>query len=113
MTTINCPDKEVFERTRPLFNALGDETRQSILLLLAREVRLSVGDLTRLTKLSRPAVSHHIKILREAELIVEERDGTKRYYHPTFKRYVEPMRELIDQVEQFEQYIDKKQSEEQ
>lgn len=97
-----CDNEMLFHQVLPLFNAMGDPTRQQIILLLTGNVRLSVGELTKLTALSRPAVSHHIKVLREAGLVAEERDGVKRYYHPTFQRYIVPMRLLIDQVELFE-----------
>lgn len=95
-------DDALFERVLPLFNAMGDKVRQDIVSLLTYHSRLSVGELTQYTKLSRPAVSHHIKVLREAGLVTEERDGTKRYYHPNFSRYITPMRELIDCVEKWQ-----------
>lgn len=95
-------DDDLFLQVLPLFNAMGDSTRQKIILLLAHHTRLSVGELTKYTHLSRPAVSHHIKILREAELITEQREGVKRYYQPTFTRYVEPMRKIIELVDKHE-----------
>ncbi len=95
-------DDILFEQVRPLFSAMGDSTRQKIILLLAHHTRLSVGELTAFTHLSRPAVSHHIKILREAELITEQREGVRRYYRPTFVRYVEPMRKIIQLVDEHE-----------
>lgn len=93
----------LFEKVRPLFSALGDEDRQQMLLLLAYQPRLSVGELTVQTKLSRPTVSHHIKVLREAGLVIEQKEGRKRYYKPTFLRYVTPLRELVDYAEAMEQ----------
>jgi ArsR family transcriptional regulator len=107
----NSPQENaLFERVRPLFNALGDDVRQHIVLLLTHQSRLSVGELTRQTALSRPAVSHHIKVLKEAGLVAESREGTRRYYTPTFSGYIRPMRQLIDCVEQWEQgkYITKR-----
>jgi DNA-binding transcriptional ArsR family regulator len=95
-------DDDLFAQVQPLFNAMGDSTRQTIILALARHTRLSVGELTTHTHLSRPAVSHHIKILREAGLVVEQREGTRRYYRPTFLRYLEPMRRIIALVEENE-----------
>ncbi|MBI3889248.1 winged helix-turn-helix transcriptional regulator [Candidatus Saccharibacteria bacterium] len=100
-------DDDLFLQVLPLFNAMGDKTRQEIILLLAHHAKLSVGELTKYTHLSRPAVSHHIKILREAELITETREGAKRYYQPTFIRYVEPMRKIIELVDAHELGYDK------
>ena len=59
--------------------ALGDPTRQQIMLLLSRE-RLNVGELADRFHLSRPAISHQIKVLVHAGLLVQEREGRERVY---------------------------------
>ena len=59
--------------------ALGDPTRQEILLTLARE-RVNVSQLTERFSLSRPAVSHHLKVLSDAGLLKRERQGRERVY---------------------------------
>lgn len=92
----------LFKQVLPLFNALGDETRQQLVLHLDLNKWLSVNELTQLTDLSRPAVSHHLKVLRDAKLVVEYREGTKRYYRPTFVYYVGAMKQLIECIEQIE-----------
>ncbi|BAP86299.1 ArsR family transcriptional regulator [Paucilactobacillus hokkaidonensis JCM 18461] len=71
-----------FVQTKSIFVALGDENRQSIIvsLLKAGCDGLRVGQLTDQTHLSRPAVSHHLKILKEAQLVSIRKDGTKHYY---------------------------------
>lgn len=66
--------------------AIGNETRQSIILALiegesACEKGIRVGEITKKTNLSRPAVSHHLKVLREADLIGVIREGTMNYYY--------------------------------
>lgn len=101
-------EAELFRQVLPLFNAMGDPTRQLLIKHLSNSTRLSVGELTRLTSLSRPAVSHHLKVLREAELVLEIKVGTKRYYRPTFLKYTGPMRELINCVEKYENGIMKR-----
>lgn len=54
----------------PVFLAFGDENRQSILLTLLNNYGgMRVGELTQHTNLSRPAVSHHLKILKEAGIV--------------------------------------------
>lgn len=95
-------DDHLFEQVLPLFNAMGDVTRQSIILLLTQYEHLSVKELTTHTSLSRPAISHHIKILRDAGLIDEQRDGVKRYYSPNFTRYIDPMKQIIEKIEEWE-----------
>lgn len=92
-------ERALFEKVRPLFSALGDRDRQDILLYLTGHSRLSVRELTGLTELSRPTVSYHLKVLREAGLVREHKEGTKRYYQPIFRRYIDPMRQLIECVE--------------
>jgi DNA-binding transcriptional ArsR family regulator len=61
------------------FKALGDPVRVSILKALCCE-RLCVGDIVARVNLSQPAVSHHLRILREAGLVTAEKEGTTIYY---------------------------------
>ena len=64
------------------FDALGDPHRRAIVELLAAgggDGR-SVGDLARELPISRPAVSRHLRLLREAGLVAEEPRGTRRIY---------------------------------
>jgi DNA-binding transcriptional ArsR family regulator len=74
---------EEFLRYQKVFIALGDETRQQIFaaLLQNETVWMRVGDITKCTHLSRPAVSHHLQVLRDAGLINMHRSGTKNYYY--------------------------------
>jgi DNA-binding transcriptional ArsR family regulator len=60
-------------------NALGDPTRRTIFERLRRGP-LSVGDLAAGLPVSRPAVSQHLRVLKEAGLVSERRDGTRRLY---------------------------------
>lgn len=75
---------EEFRGLQSLFAALGDETRQRIFLALleSERVGLRAGELAERTHLSRPAVSHHLRILREAGTVRVYRDGTRNYYYP-------------------------------
>jgi DNA-binding transcriptional ArsR family regulator len=61
------------------FKALGDPIRVSILKALCCE-RLCVGDIVSRVNLSQPAVSHHLRILRDAGLVTAEKEGTTVYY---------------------------------
>lgn len=61
------------------FEALGDPNRRAILTLLADGDR-SVGELAKVLPISRPAVSRHLRLLREAGLVDEEPRGTQRIY---------------------------------
>src|ERR671914_1073642 len=59
--------------------ALGDPTRRAIFEQLRGGPR-SVGELANSLPVSRPAVSQHLRVLREAGLVSDRRDGTRRLY---------------------------------
>lgn len=83
-------DKEIqklaqeFEKNQKVLIALGDENREHIILQMLKEGKdcsgLRVNEITKMTNLSRPAVSHHLKILKEAGIIKVRHEGTKNYY---------------------------------
>jgi DNA-binding transcriptional ArsR family regulator len=62
-----------------ILSALGDPTRQAILDLLL-EGPQPVGELAALLPVSRPAVSQHLKVLKEVGLVVDRQEGTRRVY---------------------------------
>jgi DNA-binding transcriptional ArsR family regulator len=59
--------------------ALGDPTRRAIFELLADHPR-AVGELATELPVSRPAVSQHLKVLKDARLVVDQPVGTRRIY---------------------------------
>ena len=61
------------------FAALAEPMRQAIVERLA-ERPMSVGDLAELLPVSRPAVSQHLKVLKDAALVRDEAQGTRRVY---------------------------------
>jgi len=76
--------------------ALGDPIRQGIVMALSRE-RLNVGQLAGRFPLSRPAMSHHLKVLADAGLLVRERQGRERVYRLDAKR----CRSAVDRLRKF------------
>ena len=58
---------------------LGDPTRRAIFELLSEQPS-SVGDLAALVPVSRPAVSQHLKVMKDVGLVLDEREGTRRIY---------------------------------
>ena len=62
-----------------VLTALGDEHRQRIMLTFEKGERLTVGQIAEVSTLSRPAVSHHLKILREAGVLSAEKEGKEVY----------------------------------
>lgn len=68
-----------FAALRRCMAALSDPTRQAIVAILSSE-RLNVGALAERFELSQPAVSHHLRILSTAGLLIQERQGRERLY---------------------------------
>jgi DNA-binding transcriptional ArsR family regulator len=62
------------------WTALGDRTRRAIFTRVARRP-CAVGELARELPVSRPAVSQHLKVLKEAGLVTDRAEGTRRIYH--------------------------------
>ena len=60
-------------------DALGDPTRRAIFEQLSAGPR-SVGEIAEHLPVSRPAVSQHLRVLKEAGLVTERKDGTRRIY---------------------------------
>jgi DNA-binding transcriptional ArsR family regulator len=61
------------------WTALGDPTRRAIFERLAEQPQ-AVGELARELPVSRPAVSQHLKVMKEARLVVDRRNGNRRIY---------------------------------
>jgi DNA-binding transcriptional ArsR family regulator len=61
------------------WTALGDPTRRAIFERVAARPS-AVGELARELPVSRPAVSQHLKVLKDARLVVDRRDGNRRIY---------------------------------
>jgi len=60
-------------------DAIGDGTRRAILARLLTGPK-AVGDLARDLPVSRPAVSQHLRVLKQASLVIDRADGTRRVY---------------------------------
>lgn len=90
----------LFNKNLPLFNALGDSIRQNLLLLMMSNEPLSVSELAAKMAMSRPTISHHLRILYEAKIIIEEKHGRKTYYKPQLGDYYYSVKELVDLVDE-------------
>jgi DNA-binding transcriptional ArsR family regulator len=86
--------------TEPLrhdpFDALGDPNRRAIVEALAGGER-SVGELARELPISRPAVSRHLRLLKEAGLVVDRPNGSRRLYRLDGKG-VDEVRRYMERV---------------
>ena len=75
---------EEIKGTQKILTALGDEMRQHLILVMMQGGDCSgmrVNDIADKTRLSRPAVSHHLQILKDAGIVKMRREGTKNFYY--------------------------------
>lgn len=89
----------LFQEAVPMFTVLADSNRQQILIELAIHDRLNVGQLDEKMKLSRPAISHHLKALKMAGIVASEKQGTENYYFLTLQNAVDLMKGLAMAIE--------------
>ncbi|MBK7453120.1 MAG: winged helix-turn-helix transcriptional regulator [Anaerolineales bacterium] len=83
---------------RDVFQAIADPNRRAILGLLAQQ-RLTLNGVAENFRISRPAVSRHIKILKECGLVVVIPQGRERYVEARFDK----LSEVNDWLEQYRQ----------
>ena len=83
---------------RDVFQAIADPNRRAILALLSQQ-RLTLNGVAENFRISRPAVSRHIKILKECGLVVVVPQGRERFVEARFDKF----NEVTDWVEQYRQ----------
>ena len=93
-----------FESCKKVLCAIGDENRQHLILEMVKMKKCSgvrVGEITKRTHLSRPAVSHHLQILKEAGILKVRKEGTKNFYYfdpdmGALEKLIEVLQEAIE-----------------
>ena len=80
--------------------AAAEPTRLQILFLLGRRGRLPVGEIAREFTISRPAISHHLKVLKTSGLVQTKREGQAIYYEVRRARVIDTLRAMADALEQ-------------
>lgn len=73
-----------FAACQKILTAVGDENRLHLMLEMMQMGNCNgvrVGDITEKTHLSRPAVSHHLQILKDAGILKVRKEATKNYYY--------------------------------
>lgn len=89
---------DILRRCTPVFSILQDGNRQQIIVLLFDNGELSVSSLTDKMSLSRPAVSHHLKLLHDAGLVAVRKEGKERYYRLELDTAVGLLESLLDSI---------------
>lgn len=73
-------DEDEITRRAAGLNALGDDTRLKIMKLLSQHEALCVCEIQGAFDVEQPTISHHLRILRDANLVDVQRRGTWAYY---------------------------------
>jgi ArsR family transcriptional regulator len=76
---VSMPDEHEIEEVSNLFKVLGDPTRSKILYTI-EDNELNVTDICECVNMQKSAVSHQLRILRDAKLVKARKDGKEVYY---------------------------------
>lgn len=95
---------EDFKKCQKMLVAMGDVNRQHMIVEMMKLGNCSgvrVNEITSCTNLSRPAVSHHLQILKNAGILKMRREGTKNYYYfdpdmESFELLMDVLKRTID-----------------
>ena len=92
-------------RMTKIFKALSDGTRQEILRILDTEKDRSVGEIVKNFSLSQPTISRHLSVLKEADLVTDERRGQHVMYRLNADTLTASMREFFGQFRECQQAL--------
>jgi DNA-binding transcriptional ArsR family regulator len=90
-------------RIDDVFSAVADSSRRKILMLLANE-ELTVNSITEKFKMSRPAISKHLRVLLKTDLVIPRQEGRERYYSLN----VEPLNQIKEWLKFYDKFWDSK-----
>jgi ArsR family transcriptional regulator, arsenate/arsenite/antimonite-responsive transcriptional repressor len=83
-----------------LLTALGEPARLEIIDHLAKQEQMNVGELTSKFHLSRPTISHHLKILKDAGVVQSEKRGQETYYWANRDALILGLEQIVDMLKQ-------------
>lgn len=86
-------------RVMKMMEAVKDPVRLRILFLLIKRGRTNVGDIAKEFEITRPAISHHLKVLKEAGVVSSVKRGQEVYYWPNAHVVAQALRDLADRIE--------------
>lgn len=93
----NIPDEESFRILADIFKQIGDPKRLRIFWILCH-CEECVINISYLMNMSSPAVSHHLRLLKDSGLIVSRREGKEVYYKAADTDKVELLHAMIEKV---------------
>lgn len=97
-----------FKCCAPIFIALGDEMRQKLILDIADAGTdgINVTNLSAKSALSRPAISHHLKVLKDTGLVRPFKNGTQIFYRLNLQENLKEVEDLINSIRDVLQKIE-------
>ena len=87
---------------------LKDPVRLQILYFLIENGRTNVGDIASQFKITRPAISHHLKVLKDAQSVKSEKQGQEVFYSANTRQIAHALRELADKLDMMDNGSSKK-----
>jgi ArsR family transcriptional regulator len=84
--------------------AISDPIRMKIIFLIGCQGKLNVTEISSKFSISRPAISHHLKVLKNFGLLHCERSGKEIFYYLNKQKLVKQLRALADTLEQLDQF---------
>lgn len=82
-----------------LLDGIRDSARLEIILLLGRSGSMNVNEIAGHFRISRPAVSHHLKVLKDVQILQSEKRGQEVYYRLDADRIISGLRQIADMIE--------------
>lgn len=94
--------RQLLEACSDLFVALADTVRRGLFIRMIESgtTGVSVSTLTATTSLSRPAISHHLKVLRDCGLIKARKEGTHNFYYVDLNEHIIKLKAFLSHAEQ-------------
>lgn len=88
-----------------IFKAMADPVRQDILMMFMIAKRLNVSQIVEQSPMSRPTISHHLKILKQAGIVDSRKEATEVYYWLTVENsIVEQLKRIIHAAEEIQNH---------
>lgn len=88
----------LLEECIPVFTMLQDKKRQQILIDLFDHGEMTVVEITKRLAISRPTVSHHLKLMLDAKLLSVRQEGKERYYRVDARESISKLGKLLQSL---------------
>ncbi len=93
--------QQSLEKISQIFKLLGDRNRLSILIYLMEESELSVTELMEMTSMEQSALSHQLRVLKDAHLVMSSPLGKNRIYRLQDQHVYEIIKQIMEHVNEY------------